>query len=400
MGQYRHYISDQTMNRRSVSAAWGLTLSLAGGWLQRSNLQWHFWVAALISTVGGFVVHRLVPSFAVKLRDKGLWGVDLNKAKPKEGEDQPRIPESLGIVPASVFAVCAISSQLLFSSDPSKLLEYNAGLVAIVFMTFLGFADDVIDLRWRYKMILPFFAALPLAVSYKGGTFMLVPHWLRPFVGGVEASAVDLGIWYYLYMIAVSIFFTNAINIYAGLNGLEVSQSLVACAAVILHNLLELFRLSGDGDGLKSHHLFSLLLSLPFFSCNLALLTFNWYPSRVFVGDSFTYFAGTYFSVVGILGHLSKTLVLFFFPQMLNFAISLPQLLGVIPCPRHRVPRLNEETGLLESSGNLTLPNIVLNVLGPMCEKSLVVTLIAFQVATTAFGLYIRYSSLFSILFE
>ena len=35
----------------------------------------------------------------------------------------------------------------------------------------------------------------------------------------------------------------------------------------------------------------------------------NWYPSTVFVGDTFCYFAGMTFAVVGIHGHFSKTLV-------------------------------------------------------------------------------------------
>lgn len=63
------------------------------------------------------------------------------------------------------------------------------------------------------------------------------------------------------------------------------------------------------------------------------------YPSRVFVGDTFCYFAGMTFAVVGILGHFSKTMLLFFIPQVLNFLYSLPQLFHVIPCPRHRLPR-------------------------------------------------------------
>ena len=63
------------------------------------------------------------------------------------------------------------------------------------------------------------------------------------------------------------------------------------------------------------------------------------YPSRVFVGDTFCYFAGMTFAVVGILGHFSKTMLLFFMPQVFNFLYSLPQLLHIIPCPRHRMPR-------------------------------------------------------------
>jgi hypothetical protein len=45
------------------------------------------------------------------------------------------------------------------------------------------------------------------------------------------------------------------------------------------------------------------------------------------------------FAVVGIQAHFSKTLLLFFIPQIFNFVLSCPQLFGLVPCPRHRVPR-------------------------------------------------------------
>lgn len=44
------------------------------------------------------------------------------------------------------------------------------------------------------------------------------------------------------------------------------------------------------------------------------------------------------FAVVGILGHFSKTLLLFFIPQIFNFLLSTPQLFGLVPNPRHRMP--------------------------------------------------------------
>ena len=37
---------------------------------------------------------------------------------------------------------------------------------------------------------------------------------------------------------------------------------------------------------------------------------------QVFVGDTYCYFAGMSFAVVGVLGHFSKTLLLFFIPQV------------------------------------------------------------------------------------
>lgn len=71
----------------------------------------------------------------------------------------------------------------------------------------------------------------------------------------------------------------------------------------------------------------------------LSLFVFRRYPSAVFVGDTFCYFAGMTFAVVGILGHFSKTMLLFFIPQVINFIYSVPQLFHIVPCPRHRLPR-------------------------------------------------------------
>ena len=85
----------------------------------------------------------------------------------------------------------------------------------------------------------------------------------------------------------------------------------------------------GGGGGVKGH--------------NFPGMTFGWpccrYPSKVFVGDTFCYFAGMTFAVVAILAHFSKTLMLFFVPQVFNFLYSIPQLFKFVPCPRHRLPR-------------------------------------------------------------
>lgn len=43
---------------------------------------------------------------------------------------------------------------------------------------------------------------------------------------------------------------------------------------------------------MRDGHLFSAYLMLPLATTSLALLHFNWFPSRVFVGDTYTYFAG------------------------------------------------------------------------------------------------------------
>ena len=45
--------------------------------------------------------------------------------------------------------------------------------------------------------------------------------------------------------------------------------------------------------------------------------------TQVFVGDTYCYFAGMTFAVAAILGHNTKTVLLFFIPQIVNFLYSV-----------------------------------------------------------------------------
>lgn len=157
-------------------------------------------------------------------------------------------------------------------------------------------------------------------------------------------------------MSAIGIFCPNSINILAGINGLEVSQSLIIALLILINDALYLLPSTPYPHPATDSHLFSLYLLLPFIGVSLALLKHNWYPARVFVGDTYCYFAGMVFAVVGILGHFSKTLLLLFVPQIFNFIYSMPQLFHLVPCPRHRLPRFNARTGLLEPSQAVFTP--------------------------------------------
>jgi UDP-N-acetylmuramyl pentapeptide phosphotransferase/UDP-N-acetylglucosamine-1-phosphate transferase len=118
-----------------------------------------------------------------------------------------------------------------------------------------------------------------------------------------KGSLVELGVFYLVYMSMLAVFCTNAINIYAGINGIEAGQAYVMGCAVLVHNLYEIHL-----NHLVENHLFSVMLMLSFIAVTLGLLSHNWYPAKVFVGDTYCYFAGMTFAVVAILGHFSKTL--------------------------------------------------------------------------------------------
>ena len=126
---------------------------------------------------------------------------------------------------------------------------------------------------------------------------------------------------------------------------------------------------------------------LPMTSTSFGLLMFNWYPSRVFVGDTYTYFAGMSIAVAGILGHFSETLLIFLVPQLFNFVYSIPQLFGLVHCPRHRLPKFDPATGLLTPTPNWNLVNLTLQLGGKCTELWLCVRILFLQVVCCALGL-------------
>ncbi|XP_021724211.1 UDP-N-acetylglucosamine--dolichyl-phosphate N-acetylglucosaminephosphotransferase-like [Chenopodium quinoa] len=343
-------------------------------------------INAALSFAGFLFTLRLIPVASRYVIRRNLFGFDINKKGTPQGKI--KVPESLGIVVGIVFLVVAILFQHFnFTSDSVWLVEYNAALASICFMILLGFVDDVLDVPWRVKLVLPFIAALPLLMAYAGHTTVVIPKPLIPYVG---LEILDLGWIYKLYMVLLTVFCTNSINIHAGINGLEVGQTVVIAAAILIHNVMQIGAATDNSENQQAHA-FSIYLVQPLLATSLALLSYNWYPSSVFVGDTYTYFAGMTMAVVGILGHYSETLIIFFIPQVVNFILSLPQLAKIIPCPRHRLPSFDPQTGLLTGTWDGTLVNFSLKFCGSMSEQSLCIFLLVLQAIACGFCFLLRW---------
>jgi UDP-N-acetylglucosamine--dolichyl-phosphate N-acetylglucosaminephosphotransferase len=375
-------------------------------------------LAAFTSVLAYATTARLIPIVARRtLGKRNMFGLDINKKGTKMGEIA--IPEALGLASGCAVLVSLVIGRTLhtaFILDNSGESEHNAALATIGFMLFLGFVDDVLDLPWRAKMILPGFAATMLAQSYQGSTSIVVPRMFRENMRSVlgaldsvpivryivtmkvdmKSGLMDVGYIYIAFIWLLAVFLSNAINIHAGLNGLECGQSLVIAGGIIVLNVWSLLT-DPTSNVVVGPHVFSLLLIAPFFAATVSLLEQNWYPSAVFVGDSYTYFAGMTLAVAGILGHFSETLLLFCLPQVVNFLYSIPQLFKIVPCPRHRLPRFETQTGLLspskatETRYNMNLVTLFLRVFGKTTERKLCLRLLAFQVACVVFTFAARY---------
>ncbi|VDM08169.1 unnamed protein product [Wuchereria bancrofti] len=430
-------------------------------------------VNILLSCVGAYISYRIILEYIPIFIKRQMYGKDQCKI------DNIPVPEPIGVISAAVYLIVMFLfipfpvyewSQFESSIPHQKFLMFLSALTAICSAVLLGFADDVLDLRWRHKLLFPTLSSLPLLLVYyvSGKLFLchlfgtvgssatiVLPSLIRALFPVQEC--INIGIFYYVYMGMMIVFCTNAINILAGINGLEAGQAFIIASSVVIFNAVELFRLD---PSVSWCHSLSLYFLLPFLGTTSVLLYFNWYPAQVFVGDTFCYWAGMTLASACILGHFSKTMALFLIPQasfclscskffplyfsiyfdfcliklisIFNFIYSIPQLLHLVPCPRHRLPKYNSKTNTVDMStiefkendlkpltkvvldfldifgllykkiiekndvrwaviNNLTLLNLVLKFTGPMHEKKLTEILLTLQVLFSVLAFFIRF---------
>lgn len=85
------------------------------------------------------------------------------------------VPEPMGVICAAVYLIVMfffipfpffqwIGNEETFPYE--KLLAILSGLISISTAILLGFADDMLDLRWRHKLLFPTLSSLPLLMVY------------------------------------------------------------------------------------------------------------------------------------------------------------------------------------------------------------------------------------------
>jgi UDP-N-acetylglucosamine--dolichyl-phosphate N-acetylglucosaminephosphotransferase len=76
----------------------------------------------------------------------------------------------------------------------SQLAAYLSAILSLQSVVILGLGDDIFDIRWRHKVLIPAFASIPILIVYFvdfGVTQIVVPTPLRPFLG----ELFNLGWW-------------------------------------------------------------------------------------------------------------------------------------------------------------------------------------------------------------
>lgn len=118
-----------------------------------------------IQFIGYLISYLMISNFKSYLLKADLFGYDINKKNTEAGK--VKVPETAGLIPATIyliFMMIGLSFNKINNYD--LVLEHACSILSISFIILLGFGDDVFDLPWRFKIILPIISSLPILVSY------------------------------------------------------------------------------------------------------------------------------------------------------------------------------------------------------------------------------------------
>jgi UDP-N-acetylglucosamine--dolichyl-phosphate N-acetylglucosaminephosphotransferase len=317
--------------------------------------------AAAVALVTSYSVARFE---IVKFPALGISGMDIHKL------DGPVRAEMGGF---AVLIALAAGSIVYFgvnsALDGPSVLFVGAALT-ITLTGLVGVADDVVELSQKFKPFLIVAASVPLMLCLLSRSSISIPA-----IGNVHLAL--------LYpLIAVPLAVTtsaNFSNLLAGFNGLE-----AGCAAISLGTMAFLSEVTG-------HPAIAALGCIATFAY-IGFLVLNWYPAKIFPGDTGTLMAGAALAALGLASGLEFEAIVLSIPAAMDFALKM----------MHRHPFKqrhmfgNTEVradGTLEPAGYPAVVHAFMKV-SPITEKELVVSLLAMQAvfASLAIGIGLAFA--------
>lgn len=180
--------------------------------------------------------------------------------------------------------------------------QVKALLIGGVIILLLGVVDDIVDLSPKHKFIIQMVPALTVIIYNSDLINSFIVNQLKIF---------DL-LGYLLYPVLIFwiVGVTNSINIIDGLDGLACGVSMISLITFLILGLRQNFETLN-------------LISIALAGSMLAFLRFNFYPAKIFLGDSGSTFAGFMLSSIGALWVLNSGNAFFIFIPIIILALPI-----------------------------------------------------------------------------
>jgi UDP-GlcNAc:undecaprenyl-phosphate GlcNAc-1-phosphate transferase len=222
-------------------------------------------------------------------------------------------------------------------------------LAGSVIILLLGIIDDIADIKPRYKFLIQLVPAL-LLIGY---------HYqiINQFIINQLSFLSILGYLLYPIMLFWITGVTNSINLIDGLDGL-------ACGVSII-SLVSFFILGVIIDG--NFELYN-LLNIALLGSMLAFFRYNFYPAKMFLGDSGSTFAGYMLASIGGLWVIVSENALFLIVPLIVLALPVGDtIFAIFRRYKNKKPIFQADQGHLHHrllNRGISHRNVVLILLG------------------------------------
>ena len=250
---------------------------------------WNFTFLSSIVFIAAFGVTYVVMPWLIKALTRAkILARDLHK------KGTPAIPTMGGIgIFVGVAAALTLSGILNLDYRYSFAI-FLSGTLAVL----AGLIDDLFTLNKISLVVLTFLVSLPV-IAFRAGSTLV---YLTPF------GPKDLG-WFFWFVVPFDFaFLMNGVNIYAGFNGIEAGLGIVTSISLGVSALFY-------GSWESAISLFALSGAL------LAFLRWNWFPSKIFIGNSGTLLIGAVLASSIIAGTIKVVGAIALLPYFINFIL-------------------------------------------------------------------------------
>jgi len=305
----------------------------------------------VISFIAGFVITLVIIPYIIRImKRKGYTGIDIHKTSKTE------VAESGGI---SIIIGISITSIFLTIFFPDFFNEILIFVLTVVISGLIGYLDDRIKLRSRYKLLLTLFTGIVIFLANAVG-FIQIDSPTIPFLGKLRLNLI-----YPILAPLIVAVFANTVNMLEGYNGEGSGTSIIALLSLVICSIMW-----DSAEGLL-FSVVSLAILIPFF-------LYNKFPAKIFPGDVGTLSIGAIFASIALIGSLEAAVFCALLIHVFNSFYVIYSVKGFFESSE--ILENKSDILLLENdfikasdlkSAALTLPRLIL-AKGPMKEPDLV----------------------------
>ena len=242
-------------------------------------------IASFIALISTFFFTFLVKKLAFKLNI-----VDFPNQRKIHKKATPRI---------GGLAIFIGSSLGLIYLQPEHI-HLTAIICGSLIIILTGILDDKFNIRPIIKL-----SGQLIATSFLISSGLVIERITLPFLG-----MIDLGMFSVLITVLWVIGVTNAINLIDGLDGLATGVSTIALLSLLTMAIVDL-------------QIFAAYLCIVIIGANLGFLYHNFYPAKIYMGDTGSNFLGYMIAVISMLGLFKNIALLSFVIPIIVLAVPI-----------------------------------------------------------------------------